>query len=334
MSDTKPHRTGVGVIAFPAAVVSVAWCLAVTRWSFEWPTALAALAAALLPAVVAFVTTTELVAWRWARDRGVDFESALVPQVHRHLVRTRVARTFGVTVPMAVDMMLMSRYNASDGSFRWFMDAWNPELRGLWQSGAGYVVATVWVELTKPRELTGRGPGVAVLAPRRLRDFADRGVLRWVAPMFVAVSIAALIWSAAPDPAEPVRNRLHEGVVVGALLTAVLAVVVAAAVCRRSERAADDVAVAYEELTRSGTVNALLGVAIGMLGQVVGELLGSQPVAEWLTPWVTIPSAVIFVLGPLATWYAAGTKFVFRSRRIDALRDRALAPGGVGTASA
>ena len=121
MSDTKPHRTGVGVIAFPAAVVSVAWCLAVTRWSFEWPTALAALAAALLPAVVAFVTTTELVAWRWARDRGVDFESALVPQVHRHLVRTRVARTFGVTVPMAVDMMLMSRYNASDGSFRWFM---------------------------------------------------------------------------------------------------------------------------------------------------------------------------------------------------------------------
>ena len=334
MSDTKPRRTGVGVIAFPAAIVSIAWCLALTRWSFEWPTAVAALAAALLPAVVAFVSTTDLVAWRWARDRGADFEPALVPQVHCHLVRTRVARTFGVTVPIAVDMMLMSRYNASDGSFRWFMDAWNPELRGLWQSGTGYVVATVWVELTKPRELTGRGPGVAVLAPRRLRDFADRGVLRWVAPMFVAVPVAASIWLAAPDPAEPVRNRLHEGVVLGGLVTALVAVSAAVAVCRRSERSADDVAVAYEELTRSGTVNALLGVAIGMLGQVVGELLGSQPVAEWLTPWVTFPAGMLFGLGPLAIWYAAGTKFVFRSRRIDALRDRALAPGGVGTASA
>jgi hypothetical protein len=88
-------------------------------------------------------------------------------------------------------------------------------------------------------------------------------------------------------------------------------------VSRRPQRAGDEAELAAEELTRTATANALVGASIAMLassaGRVVSAISDDQPL------WVVVPG-VLFVMLGFGIWIGAGTKFVFQSRRIDALR--------------
>jgi len=279
------------------------------------------MATVVLPPIAIWRGTDNGMAERWALQRGVRLDAHVVPQMRRHLRRTRIARTIGVTSAGSLNLFLGGLFGGGPAS-SWYRTVWIREFDPVFIAGAGYVIVSIWAELTKPRAATDTGGGAAVLAPRRLRDFADVGVLRPLVAFVALAPLATALWFAAPDPDPPVSSRLKEGAVVGAAAVTVFAILAALAICRRRERAADEMGVAYEELTRSATVNALLGAAVAMAGSYSGQLVGSPPLMDWLSGWITIPAMMILSFLSLSIWYTAGTKFVFRSRRMEALRDR------------
>lgn len=289
--------------------------------TIEWWPLVVAGAIVLLPPIAIHRVTNERMAERWALERGVRLDADVVPQMQRHLRRTRIARTVGVTSGFALNLVLAGLLGSGRRS-SWYSTVWVREFDPMFIAAGGYVIASIWAELTKPRTVTGSGAGVAVLASRRLRDFADVGVLRPLAWFATLAPVATVVWLAAPDPDPPVSSRLKEGSVVGCVGVAIVAVGAALAICRRRERAADEMGVAYEELTRSASVNALLGAAVAMVGGYSGQLLSSWSVFDWVSGWVAYPAVMVVSFLSIGVWYTAGTKFVFRSRRMDALRER------------
>jgi hypothetical protein len=100
------------------------------------------------------------------------------------------------------------------------------------------------------------------------------------------------------------------------LIAAVAALGVAEWAAVRPQRATDDEELAYDELTRTAAVNALVGASIAMLALHSGACVS----AVWdPSPWVALPG-VVFVMFGFGIWFASGTKLAFRTRRIDALR--------------
>jgi hypothetical protein len=234
--------------------------------------------------------------------------------LRRHLVRTRVARTLGVTLGLAAPVLAMARYNADTTSFSWFPDVQN-HVNTIVLAGVGYAVGSVWAEVTKPRR--GGAPGAAMLAPRRVGDYLDPNV-SWALFCFAVLAGVAVGVGAVVETGEPGTAAVDWIAPGSAAVVAAGAMFAVWWCCRRRERAADDAALAYEELTRTATVNALAGTAVAMLGQVAATVPAPAGGPTWLW-WLRLPLGLASFAG-VSIWIGSGTKLVFRSRRIDALR--------------
>ena len=299
-----------------AAVVPVlaVWAVVVVTMPMQVPVALAGLTIVVVPVALVALGSSVDGAARWSRERGAVFSPGWTAVLRRHLVRTRVARTLGVTLGLAAPVLAMARYNADTTSFSWFPDLQN-HVNTIVLAGVGYAVGSVWAEVTKPRR--GGAPGAAMLAPRRVGDYLDPNV-SWALFCFavlagVAVGVGAVV--ATGEPGTAAVDWIAPG---SAAVVAAGAMFAVWWCCRRRERAADDAALAYEELTRTATVNALAGTAVAMLGLVAATVPAPAGGPTWLW-WLRLPLGLASFAG-VSIWIGSGTKLVFRSRRIDALR--------------
>jgi hypothetical protein len=297
----------------------VCWAVLMGAVGMDPGSAWLALGLVVVPTTVVALSSTVAAAADWALGRGARFAEPWNRLLWRHLTRTRVARTLGVTVGFAVPMVLNGVHNASGGELvPWWPDR-NGDLTGYWMPALGYVVGSVWAEVRKPRPSTSTGAGAALLTPRRLGDYLDPNV-SWVLGVFSLVCVFVVtVWAFAPLPlsGNPVDARWVR--VAAPAAVAAAALLSAAVLARRVERAADDAALAYEELTRTATVNALAGASIAMLGELAVAVASMPHDGRQISGWILLPIGLLSLLG-LGIWIGCGTKLVFRSRRIDALR--------------
>lgn len=297
--------------------VIVLWGLVVARTTFDMGAAWYALGLVLIPTVLVGGLTSREMARRWARERGVVLDGDLLDLVHRQVLRARVGRTLGVFGAFAVAIMVTGYYNTHTESFAEGWDRWSTfeSNGGVWALAAlGYAIASGWVERTKPR-LAGGG-STAVLDRRRLPDLVDLGLTRLFVVYAAAAVMGSGIWLVARVDSGSVRPSPAALV---PLFAALVALAIAEWTVVRPQRATDDEELAYEELTRTATVNALVGASIAMLAMHAAACVS----AVWdLSPWVALPG-VVFVLFGYGIWFASGTKLAFRTRRIDALRSAA-----------
>ncbi len=336
MINTKLLRAWLGwyplrVAAVVDAAVVALWCLVVGLVPMQLGSAVMGLFLVTIPTTFVALCCTRSSAARWALSAGVQFSPMWEEVLHRHLARTRVARTFGVTSGLAVGFMLVAHYNADPDEFRWFADVWNPHLDGFWLAALGYSVGSLWAEWSKPGVEIQRSTSTAVLSRRRLADFTDRTVREFLVFSLAVVALAAALAVLLPR-ADGLWGDTEIRPPWGAVASAVVALIAvggASWVCRRREHAGDEAALAYEELTRAATANALLGAAIGMLGELAGELIGLRTADGTVSFWVQLPFGA-FSLICLAVWAGCGTKLAIRNRRIGKLR----AAAGVGPAAA
>ncbi len=328
MIDTMKRWLGwypVRVAAVVDTAVLALWCLVLGLVSVEMNSAWIALGLVVVPTTFVALCCSDPSAARWALERGARFSPAWNTVLHRHLTRTRVARTLGFTGGMSVAMMAMSIHNADPARIPDFGDRWSPIFSGYWLPGLGYVVGSLVAELTKPR-LASAGTGTAVLALRRLGDYLDSTV-REVFIGSLVMALAATVYALAPRSNGQPGWSDEWGRVGLPLVVAAVAVLGAVWVCRRRERAGDEAALAYEELTRSATANALVGAAIAMVAESAIRLVAFRTVEGTVSGWYQLGFG-LFGLLALGFWAASGTKLVFRNRRIGKLR----AAAGVASA--
>ena len=306
------------------------WSVAVGSWVLLWsalrlavPTEATSswLALIVVVAPVSAVAAGSSVAGAeaWALGRGARFSSPWNQLLWRHLTRTRVARTFGVTAGFGAQLLANAVYNAGGGeALRWW-----PELAGsvggYWMAALGYVVASLWAERTKPHVEPGRGAGTAMLTPRRLADYLDPNV-GFALGLFALVMVGTVTtWSLVPMPVSSIGvDPEWVGVLAPGVLV-VIALLGAGWTARRTERAGDGAALAYEELTRAASVNALVGAAIAMLGELMVSIASLPRDGQQVSGWILLVPGLMSLLG-VVIWIGCGTKLVFRSRRIDTLR--------------
>ncbi|MDQ2678365.1 MAG: hypothetical protein M3Y51_06435 [Actinomycetota bacterium] len=319
----------VRVAAVADTAVLALWCLVLGLVPMQTGPAAAGLLMVVVPTTFVALCCTRTSAARWALAAGVQFSPMWEVVLHRHLTRTRVARTLGVTCGFAVGFMLVAHYNAGPESFRWFTEVWNPHLNGYWLAALGYTAGSLWAEWTKPDAAIERPSGTAVLSRRRLVDFTDRAVREFLTFSLVVVAFATLLARFLPRTdgmwGDPIIRPPWGAL--AAAIAAVTAVVGANWVCRRREQAGDEAALAYEELTRAATANALLGVSIAMLGEIASDVIGSRTADGTVSFWVQLPFGA-FALLCLGVWIGSGTKLAIRNRRIGKLR----AAAGVASA--
>ena len=296
-------------------VVGLAWTACVAATELDMGGAWYALGLALVPTVLAGVLTTEQMTRRWARERGAQIEGEALDVLHRQVLLSRVGRTLGVLGAWAIGTMVTSYYNTHIEAFAEGWDTWSDfdDAGGVWaMSALGYVVASVIVQATKPRMSVGST--AAVLDRRRLSDLLDLGVARLLRLYAGVAVLAAVVWGFERLDAGRVRPSAWAFVVPAVALVAVGA---AEWVARRRQRAVDDEELAVDELTRTATANAIAGAAIAMFGLQVQQTVESL----WPDPWFAATGAVlVFTLFGFGAWWGSGTSFVFRTRRIDALR--------------
>lgn len=324
MTDTKtddlPLVTRGRIALLALAPVLVIWTgLMLSPIEFRRQEAWLALAVVAVPVLVAAMTLSAGSAHRWAHQRGADFESPELSVLSRHLVRTRVARTLGVTLGFGASIMLLAHYNADPEAFPWYIDQWSSR-NWMWPSALGYVAATIATELTKASLSAETAPRTALLARRRLGEFLDpfisRALLLTGASGLVLTGLGAMVatgrrgWS--------VSGARFDAAMLA--VTGLLALGAAVVIAHRRSPAADKVALAYEELTSTGTINALAGTAAALF-----LFYGLE--ALWLAigPTAPVASGVGFVgwLFGLSLWLSSGTSLVFRSRRLDRIRGTA-----------
>lgn len=255
----------------------------------------------------------------WALARGARFSAPWNVVLWHHLTRTRVARTLGVTVGFAVPIMINGVYNAGGGeSVAWWPES-SRQVNGYWMPALGYVIGSWWAELRKPRMVPGSDAGAALLSPRRLGDYLDPGVSRALGGFTLAVVFVATVWGLVPVPVSSFTIEPAWVSVVAPAAVVALALAGAWWASHRLQRAADDAALAYEELTRTATVNALAGAAIAMLGELSAKIVSIPRGGAQLSGWILLVASLLSLLG-LGVWIGCGTRLVVRSRRIDALR--------------
>lgn len=310
------------VLVLAVGPVVVLWLLVMGSVPVERGSALFALAIVVVPTTLVALSSSRAGAAEWALGRGARFAPDWNELLWHHLLRTRVARTIGVTLGFAPSFMLNGIYNAAGGE----AVGWLPEERPMsmvglyWLPALGYVIGSLWAEARKPRRQLEHGAGAALLTPRRLGDYLDPNVA-WSLGLFGTYAVSVVVvWAVVPLPTSS-RPVLDAGWfhVVAPMVVVVLAHGGAVWVSRRRERAADDVSLAYEELTRTATVNALAGASIAMLGQFAGAVASLPRNGEQISGWLLLLLGLVTWLG-IGVWISCGTKLVFRNRRIDALR--------------
>ena len=307
------------VAAVVDTVVVALWCLVLgLGFAPSDATALQPLALVLVPTTFVALCCTRTAAGRWALERGAQFSPVWESALHRHLTRTRVARTLGFTGGLASAMVTVNWLYSRSTVVPADTQPWSQLLSGYWLPGLGYVVGSLVAELTKPRAASA-GSGTAVLARRRLGDYLDNTVREMFVASFVVMALAVTVAVLAP------RSNGQPGWLDGwgrvglPLGVASVAVLGAVWVCRRRERAGDEAALAFEELTRSATANALIGAAVAMLAEAAIRLVGFRTVDGTVSGWYQLGFG-LFGLLALGFWAACGTKLVFRNRRIGKLR--------------
>jgi hypothetical protein len=285
----------------------------------ERNSALLALAIVVVPTTLVALSSSRAGAAEWALGRGARFAPEWNELLWHHLLRTRVARTVGVTLGFAAPMMINGLFNAGGGeAVSWWPEA-SQRFLGYWLPALGYVVGSVWAEARKPRRQLEHGAGAALLTPRRLGDYLDPNVA-WALGLFGVYAVSVLVvWAVVPLPTSSLRVDPAWVRVVAPMVVVALALGGALWVSRRRERAADDVSLAYEELTRTATVNALAGASIAMLGEFAAAVASLPRDGEQIAFWLQLLPMLFGLLG-LGIWIGCGTKLVFRNRRIDALR--------------
>lgn len=310
------------VLVLAVGPVVVIWLLVMGSVPVERSSALIALAIVVVPVTLVALSSSRAGTAEWALGRGARFAPDWNELLWHHLTRTRVARTVGVTVGIAMPMMLNGIYTAAGGE----PVGWLPEERpssmfgGYWLLALGYIVGSVWAEARKPRRQLEHGAGAALLTPRRLGDYLDPNVA-WALGLFGVYAASVLVvWAVVPLPTSsshllgPPWFRA-----VPPMVIVLMALGGAAWVGRRRERAADDVSLAYEELTRTATVNALAGTSIAMLAEFATGVASLPREGQQLSGWLLLLPMLVGWLG-IGIWVSCGTKLVFRNRRIDALR--------------
>ena len=306
-----------------AVVVDLAvlalWCLVVGLVRVDMNSAWVALGVVIVPTTFVALCCSRTAARRWALERGAKFSPNLETMLHHHLTRTRVARTLGFTGAMAISMMIVGVNNANPGRIPDFVETWSPLLSGYWLPGLGYVIGSLMAESTKPRVVLDGDGGAAVLLRRRLGDYLDSTVREMFIASFVAIVLALTVATLAPRSNGQLGSVDAWGRVALPLLVAVIAIVGANWVCRRRERAGDEAALGYEELTRSATANALIGAAVAMIAEASVRLVAFRTVEGAVPGWYQV-GFWLFALLALGFWAACGTKLVFRNRRIGKLR--------------
>lgn len=302
----------------------VAWLLVLGLVPVERSSALVALALIVAPSTLVAWGSSKAGAAEWALGRGAQFAPDWNELLWRHLLRTRIARTLGVTVGIASWFMANGIDNAAGGEvvgWRWVPEGRLTSLFGSFTLPAlGYVVGSVWAEARKPRRPLDLGAGAALLTPRRLGDYLDRNVA-WVLGVFAVYAVGVVaVWAVVPLPTSlrPVFDAVWLAVV-APMVVVVVAFGGAVWVSRRRERAGDDASLAYEELTRTASVNALAGAAIPMLAEFAGAVASLPRDGQQISGWVLLPLGMVVWLA-VGIWASCGTKLVFRNRRIDALR--------------
>jgi hypothetical protein len=281
--------------------------------------AVPALVLVVVPTTFVALCCTKTSASRWALERGAQFSPEWTSVLHRHLARTRVLRTLGFTGGMAVAMFVVNELYARARVVPGDVEPWSEVLSGYWVPGLGYVVGSLVAELTKPRLVSAGAGGTAVLARRRLGDYLDLTVREMFVASFVVIALAATVTTLAPRSNGQPGWVDDWGRVWLPLSVAALAVACAVWVCRRRERVGDEAALAYEELTRSATANALIGAAVAMNAEAAVRLVGFRTVEGTVSGWLQL-GFWLFALLALGFWAACGTKLVFRNRRIGKLR--------------
>lgn len=300
----------------------VIWSLVMGTVGMDAGSAGISLGIVLVPTSAVALMSTRATSAEWALGRGARFSPEWNELLWHHLTRTRVARTLGVTLGVAVSVMLTGIYNAGRAAGV----AWLPEeppsflFGGYWLLALGYVLGSVWAEARKPRRDLAHGAGAALLAPRRLGDYLDPNVAWTLGAFGIYAAGAVVVWSVALLPTTSAQVFDTEWFrVVAPVVVLLLALGGAVWAGRRTERAADDAALAYEELTRTATVNALAGASIAMLGEFAAAVVSLPRDGQQVNGWFMLVPMLITLLG-VGTWIGCGTKLVFRSRRIDALR--------------
>jgi hypothetical protein len=301
------------VVLTPVVVV---WLVCVGWTELDMGGAWYALGLLVVPtAIVASLSTREM-ARRWGRERGALIDGDALSLLHRQVLCARVGRTLGVTLAWSVATMVTAYYNTHIESFAEGWARWNEfeSAGGVWAlSALGYVVASVVVEATKPR-LRVEGSVAAVLDRRTMSDLLDLGMWRLLLVYGGAAAVATLAWvvarvdSGAVHPSPAAAFPLAVGL--GAVGAAEWA-------SRRRQRVSGDDELAVEELTRTATTNAVIGAAIAMFAWHAGAAVSA--VWDDIPPWLALPG-ILFACFGAGIWFGAGTKFVFRTRRIDALR--------------
>lgn len=306
-----------------AVVVDLAvlalWCLVVGVVRVDMNSAWIALGVVVVPTSFVALCCSRTAARRWALERGAQFSPNWETMLHHHLARTRVARTLGFTGGMAISMLVVNELYARAREVPGDVEPWNQLLSGYWLPGLGYVVGSLVAESTKPRVLLERDGSAAVLSRRRLGDYLDSTVREMFIASFVAIALAVTVATLAPR-SNGQAGAADDWARVGLpLLVAAIAVVGANWVCRRRERAGDEAALGYEELTRSATANALIGAAVAMTAEAAVRLVAFRTVEGTVPGWYQV-GFWLFALLALGFWAACGTKLVFRNRRIGKLR--------------
>lgn len=299
----------------------VLWLLVMGTRPVELGSALIALGMVTVPTAAVALGSSQQGATAWASGRGASFSAPWNGMLWQHLTRTRVARTLGVTLGLAAPMMMNGIYNAGGGSSVGWWPGASSAFGGYWLAASGYVVGSLWAEARKPRRPSSERSGAALLTPRRLGDYLDPNV-GWALGVFVVIAVATVVaWRLAPLPSSSMPSPISAEwpTVVAPLLVGILAMCGAWWTAHRAERATDDAALAYEELTRTATVNALTGAAIAMSGEFVAQFASLPRDGAQISPWLLLPMSLVSLLG-LGIWAGCGTKLVFRNRRIDALR--------------
>lgn len=307
------------VLVLAVGPVVVIWLLVLGSVPVERTSALAALAIVVVPTSLVGLSSSRAGAAEWALGRGARFTLEWNELLWHHLLRTRVARTLGVTLGFAVPFMLNGIYNAGGGeAVSWWPEA-TGQSTGFWLPALGYVVGSVCAEARKPRRRLERSAGAALLTPRRLSDYLDPNVA-WSLGLFgVYAASVVVVWAAVPLPTSSWQVDPAWFGVVAPFVVVLLALGGALWVSLRRERAVDDAWLAYEELTRTATVNALAGGSIAMLGEFAGAVAALPRDGEQIAFWLQLLPGSVGLLG-IGIWIGCGTKLVFRNRRIDALR--------------
>ncbi len=295
------------------------WAAVALTVPLELASALMALGLLVVPTSIVALTSTAAGAAAWSLGRGARFSPEWNDLLWRHLTRTRVARTLGVTLGFSLPLMVNAAYNANGGELVPWWPRQANQVAGYWMPALGYVVGSVWAEVRKPRPLVGDASGAALLSPRRLGDYLDPNVMWALGTFALAAAFVIGVWAFAPLPLSSFSPDPMWVRVVAPAAVAIGALGAARWLSRRVERATDDAALAYEELTRTATVNALVGASIAMIGEFAASITSVPRHGYQVSGWYLLVPSLLALVG-LGIWAGCGTKLVFRSRRIDALR--------------